>query len=166
MSDGDDGIPDLTEAELVRIRATESDVTAMGDALRNGTATHDDVEGALARLRSLDIDPQKQRNALHVPADAGPHSTALETILRRIPDGWGRWISVDAGWYPLVIATDDRLAELDDQYVVQQIKEVRHPALLLRTQRRRPQPRPARRLRRHHRGRRTRLSRDVPAVTR
>ena len=123
MSDGDDGIPELTEAELIRIRATESDVAAMGDALRNGTATHDDVEGALARLWSLDIDPQKQRNALHIPGDAGPHSAAIETILRRIPDSWGRWISVDAGWYPLVIETDHRLAELDARYVVQQIKE-------------------------------------------
>jgi hypothetical protein len=47
---------------------------------------------------------------------------ALETILRRIPDGWGRWISVEAGWYPLVIATDQRLAEIDAEYV-QQIKE-------------------------------------------
>lgn len=123
MSDGDDGTSELTEAELIRIRATESDVTAMGDALRNGTATHDDVEGALARLRSLDVDPHKQRNAMHIPADAGPHSAAIETILRRIPDSWGRWIGVDAGWYLLVIATDHRLAELDAHYIVQQIKE-------------------------------------------
>ena len=123
MSKSDDGIPELTESERIRIRATESDVTAMGEALRSGTATHDDVEGALARLRSLDIDPQKQRNALHIPADAGPHAAAIEMILRRIPDCWGRWISVDAGWDPLVIATDQRLAEIDAQYVVHQIKE-------------------------------------------
>ena len=123
MSENDDGIPELTESERIRIRATELDVTAMGEALRNGTATHEDVEGAFARLRSLDIDPHMHRNALHIPADAGPHAAALETILRRIPDGWGRWISIDAGWYPLVVATDRRLAELDPDYVVQQIKE-------------------------------------------
>jgi hypothetical protein len=123
MSDGDDGIPELTESERIRIQATESDFAAMGDALRNGTATPEDVEGAFARFMSLDVDPQKRRNALHIPADAGPHAAAIETILRRIPDGWGRWISVDAGWYPLVIATDQRLAELDADYVVQQIKE-------------------------------------------
>lgn len=123
MSDGDDGIPELTESERIRIRATESDFTAMGDALRNGTATPEDVEGAFARFMSLDIDPHKHRNALHIPADAGPHAGAIETILRRIPDGWGRWISVDAGWYPLVIATDARLAALDPAHQVHQIKE-------------------------------------------
>ena len=123
MSDGDEGIPELTESERIRIRATESDFTAMGDALRNGTATPENVEGAFARFMSLDVDPQKHRNALHIPADAGPHAEAIETILRRVPDGWGRWISVDAGWYPLVVATDRRLTELDANYVVQQIKE-------------------------------------------
>jgi hypothetical protein len=123
MSDSGDGIPELTESERIRIRATESDFAAMGDALRNGTATPEDVEGAFARFMSLDIDPQNHRNALHIPADAGPHAAAIETILRRIPDGWGRWISVDAGWYPLVIATDHRLAEIDANYVVHQIKE-------------------------------------------
>ncbi|MCV7355341.1 hypothetical protein [Mycolicibacterium fluoranthenivorans] len=123
MSDGDEGIPELTESERIRIQAIESDFTAMGDALRNGTATPEDVEGAFARFMSLDIDPDKHRNALHIPADAGPHATAIETILRRIPDGWGRWISVDPGWYPLVIATDQRLVEIDAEYVVHQIKE-------------------------------------------
>jgi hypothetical protein len=123
MSGGSDGIPALTEAEKLRIRAAESDVAAMGDALRNDTATPEDVNGALACVTSLDIDLEKHRNALHIPADAGPHAAAIETILRRIPDGWGRWISVDAGWYPLVIATNHRLAELDAEYVLHQIKE-------------------------------------------
>jgi hypothetical protein len=123
MNESDDDIPELTEAERIRIQAAESDVAAMGDALRNGTATPEAVDGAFARFMSLDIDPQKHRNALHIPADAGKHAAAIETILRRIPDGWGRWISVDAGWYPLVIATNQRLAEIDADYVVQQIKE-------------------------------------------
>jgi hypothetical protein len=123
MSGSDEDIPELTESERIRIRATESDFAAMGEGLRNGTATPEDVEGAFARFMSLDIDPQKRRNALHIPADAGPHAAAIETILRRIPDGWGRWISVDAGWYPLVIATDHRLVKLDPDYIVHQIKE-------------------------------------------
>lgn len=67
---------------------------------------------------SLDIDPQKRRNALRVPRDAGPYAAAIEAILRRIPDGWGRWVSLDAGWYPLIASTDVRLAELDADYVV------------------------------------------------
>jgi hypothetical protein len=123
MSDGDEDIPELTEAEKILYRATESDFTAMGDALRNGTATPDDVDGAFARLLSMDYDRDKHRNALHIPADAGEHAAAIETILRRIPDNWGRWISVDAGWYPLVIATDAQLAALDPNYRVHQIKE-------------------------------------------
>lgn len=123
MSNSGDGIPELTEAERILLAAAESDVAAMGGALHNGTATPEDVEGAFARLTSLDIDPQKPRNALHVPPDAGPYASAIETILRRIPDRWGRWLSVGAGWYPLVVSTDARLAELDTDYVVHQIKE-------------------------------------------
>lgn len=118
-----DGIPELTEAEKIRIRAAESDIAAMGDALRNDTATPEEIDGTLARVTSLNIDLEKHRNALNIPDNAGPHTVSLETILRRIPDGWGRWISVDAGWYPLVIATDQKIAELDATYVVQQIKE-------------------------------------------
>ncbi|WP_425003066.1 hypothetical protein [Mycolicibacterium sp. S3B2] len=123
MSEGDDNIPSLTDTEKILWRATESDFAAMGEALCNGTTTPDDVEGAFARLLSMDYDPHKHRNALHVPADAGEHAAVIETILRRIPDGWGRWLSVDAGWYPLVIATDARLAALHPRYRVHQIKE-------------------------------------------
>ena len=100
MSSTDDDIPELTDAEKILWRATESDFTAMGDALRNGTATPDDVDGAFARLLSMDYDRERHLNALHIPADAGEHAAAIEVILRRIPNGWGRWLSVDAGWYP------------------------------------------------------------------
>ena len=124
MASGDDDrIPELTEAETIRWRAAESDLTAMSEALNNGTATPADVDGAFARLMALDIDHHKHRNALHIPPDAGDHVAAIEAILRRIPDGWGRWLSVDAGWYPLVIATDKQLALLDPYYRVHQIKE-------------------------------------------
>lgn len=116
-------IPEPTDAERIRWRALESDVAAMGEGLRNGSATPDDVDGAFARLMSSDIDWKTYRNALHVPADAGEHAGAIEVILRRIPDGWGRSISVDAGWYPLIIATDALLAGLDAEYVVHQVKE-------------------------------------------
>lgn len=124
MASGDDGrIPELTEAEKIRWRAAESDLTAISEALNNGTATPEDVDGAFARLTALDIDHHKHRNALHIPPDAGEHAAAIEAILRRIPDGWGRWLSVDAGWYPLVIATDKQLARLDPHYRVHQVKE-------------------------------------------
>lgn len=117
-----DGIPDLTAAEKIRLAAVESDITAMSEALNNGTATPEDVD-VTGRLTAMDIDPREHRNALRIPPDAGEHKVAIETILRRIPDGWGRWLSVDAGWYPLVIATDAELARLDPDYRVHQIKE-------------------------------------------
>ncbi len=101
-----DGVRELTHAERIRLRAADSDVAAMGEAPRNGTATPDDVEAALARSRALDIDPATLRNVLQVQSDAGPHAGAIEAILRRIPDGWGHWLNVDAGWYPLVVTTD------------------------------------------------------------
>lgn len=122
-SEADDSIPELTEAEKIRWRAAESDITAMSEALNNGAATPDDVDAAFARLLAVDIDPHKHRNALHIPPDAAAHAGAIDTILRRIPDGWGRRLSIDAGWYPLVIATDAQLDRLDPHYRVHQIKE-------------------------------------------
>ncbi|WP_102146082.1 hypothetical protein [Mycobacterium hubeiense] len=116
-------IPELTPAEQIRVRAMVSDMTEVASGLRAGTAAAEDVEGAVARIMSVDVDRHTMLNALHVPADAGPFAPALETILRRIPDGWGRWIGHDAGWYPIVVAIDQRLSAIDPEYVVHQIKE-------------------------------------------
>lgn len=60
---------------------------------------------------------------MDVPSDAGPYVPALQRILRRIPDRWGRWIGHDAGWYPIVVRCDERLAAIDPDYVVHQVKE-------------------------------------------
>lgn len=60
---------------------------------------------------------------MDIPPNADTYAAAIETILHRIPDGWTRSLSVDPGWYPLVIATDARLAALDADYVVHQVKE-------------------------------------------
>lgn len=119
----DRDFPELTDAEKIRVRAMVSDMTEMAAGLRAGTATSEDVEGAVARIMSVDVDRDSMINALHIPADAGPFAPALETILRRIPDGWGRWISHDAGWYPIVVGVDERLSAIDPEYVVHQIKE-------------------------------------------
>jgi hypothetical protein len=116
-------IPELTPAEKIRVRAMVSDMTEMAAGLRAGTATPEDVADGVARIMSVDVDSDTMLNALHIPADAGPFAPALETILRRIPDGWGRWISHDAGWYPIVVALDQRLSAIDPEYVVHQIKE-------------------------------------------
>jgi hypothetical protein len=119
----DHDIPELTDAEKIRVWAMVSDMAEMAAGLCAGTATPEDVEGAVARIMSVDVDRDTMLNALDIPADAGPFAPALETILRRIPDGWGRWISHDAGWYPIVVALDERLSAIDPDYVVHQIKE-------------------------------------------
>lgn len=62
-------------------------------------------------------------NSTHVPRDAGEHADGLRQILSRIPDGWGRWISCDKGWYPLIIELDQKLAEIFPDYKVHQVKE-------------------------------------------
>ncbi len=62
-------------------------------------------------------------DALHVPADAGEHAAGLEAILRRIPPGWGRWISTGPGWYLLLVELDRAIAALVPGYEVHQVKE-------------------------------------------
>jgi hypothetical protein len=71
----------------------------------------------------LDVDYQQLLNAVHVPENAGEHSEALQRILLRIPDGWGRWISCDRGWYPLLVELDAQLRTPLPNYVLHQVKE-------------------------------------------
>lgn len=63
------------------------------------------------------------RDGFHIPQDAGEYTDGLVAIMMRIPDGWGRWISCDKGWYPIIVDVDRRLSELDPNYVVHQVKE-------------------------------------------
>ncbi len=44
-------------------------------------------------------------------------------ILQKIPDGWGRWITCDKGWYKLIIDTHKKLKYIDPNYEIHQIKE-------------------------------------------
>lgn len=62
-------------------------------------------------------------NTIYVPENAGDHADALRRILERIPERWGRWISCDKGWYPLVIELDCKLAEIFPDYELHQVKE-------------------------------------------
>lgn len=62
-------------------------------------------------------------NTIHVPNDAGEYSDGLRRILERIPPRWGRWISCDKGWYPLIIELDQKLAEIFPDYELHQVKE-------------------------------------------
>lgn len=60
---------------------------------------------------------------IEVPEDAGEYADALAAILRRIPEHWGRWLSIDAGWYPIIARLDAQLATLDPDYELHQVKE-------------------------------------------
>jgi hypothetical protein len=87
--------------------------------------TADELDAAIASMQQAakGLDSKAWLNALHVPEDAGEYEQALERILRRIPDGWGRWISCDKGWYPLLARLDEQLAELLPDYEIHQVKE-------------------------------------------
>ncbi|TCN53554.1 hypothetical protein EV641_106200 [Rhodococcus sp. SMB37] len=55
--------------------------------------------------------------------DAGEYTDRLRRILLRIPDGRGRRISTDKGWYPIIARLDEELAALDPEYQVLRVKE-------------------------------------------
>ena len=80
------------------------------------------VEGMKA-LRETTLDPKVILNSLHMPPDGGEYTEGLIQILRRIPDGWGRWISCGPGWYPMLVELDQSLAAIQPDYVVHQVKE-------------------------------------------
>ena len=69
------------------------------------------------------VDHAELLNAIHVPEDAGTYAAALERLLRRIPDGRGRWIGHQAGWYSIIVSCDEQLAAIDPAYAVLQVKE-------------------------------------------
>jgi hypothetical protein len=114
-------------------RATlPSDVQArwdtLADAVRQMASATGDAEGFQAAFNAMThvgrgIDHQQILNAMHVPKDAGEHTEALREMLVRIPDGWGRWISCDRGWYPLLVELDEQLRKLLPNYELHQVKE-------------------------------------------
>lgn len=81
------------------------------------------LQATMEDVRAVGLDQKRVLNALMVPEDAGVYAEGLEKILRRIPDGWGRWISCGKGWYPILVGLDEQLALIDDDYVVHQVKE-------------------------------------------
>jgi hypothetical protein len=109
-----------------------SDVQARWDALADATrqmaSATDDAEGFRAAWAAMaqaarGFDYRQMLDTMHIPEDAGEHAEALAAMLRRIPDGWGRWIRCGRGWYPLVVELDEQLRQLLPDYVIHQVKE-------------------------------------------
>lgn len=63
------------------------------------------------------------RDSVHTPQDAGIYEQDLQEILKRIPDGWGRWISCDKGWFKLLAETNDLMKYMHPNYEIYQVKE-------------------------------------------
>lgn len=52
------------------------------------------------------------------------YNCAVETrILARIPDNWGKYVSCQTGWYPLLDVLDSRLAGINPDYCIFQVKQ-------------------------------------------
>jgi hypothetical protein len=114
--------------------AVPSDAQARWDAFADAarqlaTATAVDADDGFraawgaVKQAARGLDHQQIVNAIHVPKDAGEHTEALTAMLRRIPDGWGRWISCDRGWYALIVELDEQLRALLPNYAINQVKE-------------------------------------------
>lgn len=122
MIDPDD-IPTLTDTESTRWQATAAMIDAMSDGVVDGSIDADELMPMINQIGQLDLDPMRFADSMHIPVDAGPYHGALMSIMTHIPDGWGRWISCDAGWYPLIARLHAELLALDADYVVHQVKE-------------------------------------------
>jgi hypothetical protein len=101
---------------------------AFKSAIGELVAATDDTAGLEAAARAVQqimrgLDATQYADALDVPEDAGEFADGLRGMLVRIPDGWGRWISCERGWYSLVTELDGELAVLLPRYRIYQVKE-------------------------------------------
>jgi hypothetical protein len=124
----DDRADDAATGPATLPRDVQARWDTLADTVRHLASATDDAEGFQGawnamRLVGRNIDDQQSLDALHVPEDAGEHADALRGILVRIPDGWGRWISCDRGWYPLLVELDEQLRALLPNYLIHQVKE-------------------------------------------
>jgi hypothetical protein len=116
---GNNPIPELTKAEQIKLHTARA---ALDAALTDPDP--DAREAAFRQWTQVGAVYADTRDAIHVPDDAGEYAEGLRRIMRRIPEGWGRWISCGPGWYPIVCELDSVLAQLDPAgFEVRQVKE-------------------------------------------
>ena len=46
-----------------------------------------------------------------------------QKLIARIPKGWGRYVSCQEGWYPILEDLENKLSYLDPDYKIAQVKE-------------------------------------------
>ncbi len=124
----DDRIDNAATGPATLPRDVQARWETLADTVRQMASATDDAEGFQAAFNAMrqvgrGIDHQQILNAIHVPKGAGEHTEALRGMLVRIPDGWGRWISCDRGWYQLLVELDEQLRTLLPNYELDQVKE-------------------------------------------
>jgi hypothetical protein len=118
---GDDAIRELTAAERIKLRTARA---ALDAAITDEDPDPDAREAAFRQWTQVGSVYEETRDCVHIPDDAGPYAEGLRRVMRRIPEGWGRWISCGPGWYPIVCELDSVLAQLDPAgFEVRQVKE-------------------------------------------
>ena len=110
---------ELTDSERIRLRTARNALKDVLSRKHGGNAG----EAVFQQFLQTGSVYSETLDALHVPENAGGYAEALRRILLRTRDGWGRWVSCSAGWYPLICELDAALAELDPGYVVHQCKQ-------------------------------------------
>ncbi|GAB5901072.1 hypothetical protein OKHIL_68810 [Mycolicibacterium mageritense] len=119
----DDDDLEMTEAERARLAASNAAISDLAGALLSRDREGAEAAFEAARQANTKLDREALLNKFHMPKDAEGFEDGLRAIMRRIPPGWGRWISCSRGWYPIVIQLDHDLAEIDPDYEVHQCKE-------------------------------------------
>ena len=121
MPDNDD-IPEMTDAQKARMKVARGAYDHAFGAVLRGEAD-DTVDASFQQFLQTGSVYAETRDLIRVPDDAGAFRGGLIRIMRRIPDGWGRAIGVEAGWYRLITDLDEALAQLDSFYEVSQVKQ-------------------------------------------
>lgn len=112
---------ELSADESRRWEAFKDAASDLAEAVKDGV---DITAARAAALQAAEgLDHEAFLNARHLPPDAGEHAEDLLRILGRIADGWGRWISCDAGWYPIICRLDREIASIIPEYQINQVKE-------------------------------------------
>jgi len=120
VSDDDGSIPPaLTEAQRIKQRTAAAAAASMFS-----DPDPESREAAYQQFLQTGDVWSETRDSLNIPDDADPEQAAgLAAILKRIPQGRGRFINCGKGWFGLITELDSVLALLDSDHLVLSVKE-------------------------------------------